>query len=192
MDAVVFFVIAITISSTMFYYARGEAGSATSARPEGQSDPDAVLRVFLHASVGEETVLELNGDTHISASSEICECLRIELDALVLGADQCAFAPLNERLLTILEATCSVVLVPYLTASWFLDDDQKEILAIPDEPPDTRTRYASSMGFPGAGGSAFLLTLVLVPASFLEILDVSAGDLDLGPGVGQSPADLQP
>lgn len=187
-----FFVIAMAISSIMFYYARDDSNSVPSTGPKGQSDPDAVLRVFLHASLGEETLLELNGGTHISARSEVSECLQIELNALVLGVDQGDFGQMNGILLAILEATCSVVLDPYLTAVWFPDSSHKVVLAIPDEAPDSRTRYASSTELPGVEGSAFLLTLVLVPASFSEILDVCAGDLDLGPGIGQSPAYFEP
>ena len=184
LDAVVFFVIAIAVSSMMFYYANGEAVSRAPAAPEGQFDPDAVFRVFLHASLGEEIILELDGGTRISASSEIAECIQIELGALVLGADVGHFEALNERLLMILKATCSTLLTPYLLVTWFHEEGNEILLVLPGAPPHSHTRYASSVELPGMNGSAFLLTLILVPASFSEVLDIGAGNLDLGSGVG--------
>ena len=105
MDAVVFFVIATAVSSMMFYYASEEVVRAPSMRHGGQEDPEAVLQVFLHASLGEEIVLEIDREAHVPANSEIAECLRIELDALVLRANISDFALMNERLFRILETT---------------------------------------------------------------------------------------
>lgn len=192
MDAVVFFVIAIAISSMMFYYAREEAIHAPSMRPEGQSDPEAVLRVFLRASLGEEIVLDLDREIHVSANSEIAECLQIELDALTLGAAVSDFAPMNERLSEILEATCSAVMDPYLVSLQLLSEGDKWMFSLPCEPPDSSTRYASSTELAGADGSTYLLMLVLVPASLPKILHVGAGDFDLGPRVCRTPAHFDP
>ena len=192
MDAVVFFVIAIAISSMMFYYVREEAVHAPSMRPEGQSDPEAVLRVFLRASLGEEIVLEMGREIHVSAYTDIAECLQIELDALALGAAVGDFAPINERLCEILNETCSAVLDPYLVSVQLLGEGNKRMFSLPSEPPDSGTRYASSVKLAGADGSTFLLTLVLVPASLPKLLHVSTGDLDLGPRIGQTSAHLDP
>jgi len=193
MDAVVFFVIAMAISGMMFYYARGEVVQSPSMRLDGQADPEAVLRVFLHASVGEEMVLEIDGEIHVPAYSEISECLRIELDALALGGNLTDFASMNERLFGILESICSAALDPYLTAVRLLDEGNQRILSLPSGPPDSDTLYASSAELPSVdAGSAYLLTLVLAPSSLPKTLDVGACDLDLGFCVGQASAQLQP
>jgi hypothetical protein len=174
MDAVVFFVIAMAISSMLFYYAKAEAVQTPSGMCDGQSDPEAILRVFLRASLGEEAVLDLGREIHVSGNSEIAECLKIEFDALVLGADPGEFNPLNDRLVQILEAICNPVLEPHLVAIHLFDRGSEKILSIPSEPPD-------STELPGYEGSSYLLMLILVPASLPEILPVGTGYLDLGP-----------
>jgi len=181
MDAVVFFVIAMAISSMLFYYAKAEAAQTPSGMRDGQSNPEAILRVFLCASLGEEVVLDLGREIHVSGNSEIAECLKIEFDALVLGADPGDFDPLNDRLVQILEATCNPVLEPHLVAIHLLDEGSERIFSLPSEPPDSGTRYASFTELPGFEGSSYLLMLILVPASLPEILPVGAGYLDLGP-----------
>lgn len=181
MDAVVFFVIAMAISSMLFYYAGAEAVQTPSRMRDGQSDPGAILRVFLRASLGEEVVLDLGREIHVSADSEIAECLKTEFDALVAGTDLGSFNPLHDRLVQILEAICNPVLEPYLVAIRLLDKGSQRIFTLPSELPDSDTRYASSTELPGYEASSYLLTLILVPASLPEILPVGAGYLDLGP-----------
>jgi len=181
MDAVVFFVIAMAISSMLFYYAKVEAVQTPAGMSDGQSDPEAILRVFLCASLGEEVMLDLGREIHVSGDSEIAECLKTEFDALILGADPGDFRPLNDRFVQILEAICNPVLEPYLVAIYLPDRGSETILSLPSEPPDSGTRYASSTELPGYEGSSYLLMLILVPASLPEILPVGAGYLDLGP-----------
>lgn len=192
MDAIVFFVVAITISSILLYYARPGTNDTTSTNPDGQTDPESVLRVFLQASLGEEMVLSLDREIHISPSTEIAECLLIELEALALGCDIDCFAPMNEKLCSILETICSPVMQPYLLSMELLDEENLQMFSLPCDPPQSGTRYASSVELPGPDGSLFLLTLVLVPASLSEIRDVGACDLDLRLGIDQPSADLQP
>ena len=191
-DAVIFFVISTAVSSLMLYYADAEAVDQAPAMPEGQFDPNAVLRVFLHASLGADVTLGLDGGTHILASSDVAECIHIELEALALGADAGQFELLNQRLLLMLRGTCSVLLTPYLIATWLSEDCHKTLLAIPIEPPQSRTRYAGSVEMSGLDESSFLLTLILVPASLSEVVHIGASDLDFGSGVGQAPANFQP
>lgn len=165
MDAVVFFVIAMTISCILVYYARAELARPGARPSDDQSDPEAVLQVFLRASLGEDVVLDLNGGARVSAGSEIAECITVEVDALVLGANLSDFRPLNERYVATLEAICSPVMEPYLVATHLSEEGERLMFSIPGDLPSSGTRYASSAELPCKDGSLFLLTLVLVPST---------------------------
>lgn len=170
MDAIVFFVIAMTISCVLFYYADLENSVPRCPSPGGQADPSEILPVFLHSSIGREIVLELDRTVHVSRESEVSICLELELDAISDGEDEDAFGPLNDQFVSILEAVCNPVYQPYLVCLQMTTGSPETILSLPGQVPQAATTYAASVEFPGSDGRQFLVILVLVPASLLEVL----------------------
>lgn len=192
MDAVVFFVIATTISSILVCCARSETSESPQGIRDSQMDPGAILQVFLHASIGREIVLEIDGEVHVSGTSEVGECINLELEALAEGVSIDDFSPLNEELIRVLDRMCSPCAQPFLVAMQLTDDTVNQIFSLPCNLADHPVSYASSAQLPGIDGSTFVLILVLVPAPFSEVVDIGCGQLDLGSGVPQPSANLQP
>ena len=164
MDAVVFFVIAITISSILFFYVDDEVLRSAEQSDDDQSNPGAILKVFLHSSLGADIVLQLNGEVRIPGSSEIVECISTELEALALGQNLTDFSPLNDRLIIVLRSICSPVMEPFLMAINARGQKSDEMFSIPRAITESGTQLASSTRLPSSH-SSYLLILVLVPSS---------------------------
>jgi len=165
MDAMVFFAIAITISGILSYNATTEASQHPICSSDGQSDPETVLRVFLDSSIGQEVEMGLNGGVSVSSNSQIGECLKVEIDAIVQGTNVSVFGPLNTMYVLTLESICSPVVEPYLVALQLDEGRTRLLFSLPGEVPESATQYASSSDLPGSEDDRYLILLVLVPVS---------------------------
>jgi len=168
MDAILFFLTAIAISTLILQSTGLEIASRPTAKDNDRLDARAILHVFLHASLGREITLHVDDEIHVQRDSEIAECLSIELVALESGRNVLDFEPLNLALLEVLGVVCNPIYEPYLVGLAIGDGPSKKILMLPSEPPESHSRYAASAELPSLYGGRFLVELVLVPAFLSE------------------------
>jgi len=170
LDAMVFFALAMLISSSTFAYVEGVSSEhGTEAALSGECDPGQVLLVFMRASVGVEVTLDLGGEVPISSREEVATCLSAELDALAGGCGVDRFDPLNDALLTMLGKLVGIGYSAHLSAYRTTDDGAEPILVLEEAGCVSENRYSGSCEVPGAGGSAYVVVLVLGPALLPEL-----------------------
>jgi hypothetical protein len=165
----VFFALAILISSTTYAYVERSTGCGTDPVPSGDCDPGQVLSVFLRTSLGSEVHLGIDGGLTISSKEEIATSLRSELDALECGWDRQAFGPLNEAMLAVLADLVGICNSAHLSAYCTSDTSTAPVLVLERAPCVSENRASASCVVPGAGERSYLVVLVLAPALLPEL-----------------------
>ncbi len=168
MDALVFFVGAILISS-MLLSLPGKA--STSTRTSDSSIETArLLDSVLSASIGANLTLELDRPVHISRQSLVRDCLAFEADFLVRGEDPDRFSQLNSIVVDMLRECAPSSMEPHLL--FVYRSYSEPLLALPHLPGEECTRIASSVGLALEGGFEILVVLVLCPSAPSELIHV--------------------
>jgi hypothetical protein len=192
MDALVFFLVAVTISSVILYYsAPGESHDAPD-HGQGQGDPHEVLETILHSSIGSEIVVLTDVPRHISSDTDVSQCLLLEAEAVLDGMSIDAFGPLNDAVKAILESVCSPMYESMLRVYSSSDAGLSPIVSIPDVGLDSSQQYGASMELTHDEEKDLHVQLILSPAAFSEVVDVMVSELHLSSSVLSSPPELQP
>lgn len=169
MDALVFFLVATVISSVVLFYSGPANEPPIAEHGQGRSDPDEVLKTVLHASIGDEIVVAVESQRHISKSTEIGQCLLIESGMLIEGAPVSAFGSLNAAVQSILEEVCSPFYEPRMTISELSDAGASQLISIPSETITCENQFGSSVELSLSDGTILLIQLVLAPAALAEV-----------------------
>ncbi len=167
MDAMVFFAVALVISSVFVANIDRTADS-------GASDVEAyvasLLQSFVGASLCDSVALEVPAAISIGPGENVGDCLAAELHSLREGTDPEAFEPLNLVLARILDET---VAKPYwyTLSAYDQGDEMHKLLQIARTGEPSDEAYASSFAITDEDGSQLLIVLQLrLPAPALEIL----------------------
>ena len=171
MDAIVFFVAAMTVSSVLLSYAR-PPGDRSLEDFDGDADPAEVLGVFLEASIGERLTLQFEEHVTVDASEDVAHCLAVEVAALRSGVARAAFADLNSVLERMLRSICNPSFEPCLMIVELGNGAGNVVLALLDPPGAAENVYASSAELRVDDGDPCLVELVLGPATPPELVDV--------------------
>lgn len=171
LDAVIFFVAAMTISTVLMSYVRTGAESSLDDTG-GYSDPADVLEVFMRASIGERLTLLLDTQVCIEPSEEVASCLAAEVAALRQGVAPEAFADLDSLMERILRSISSPALEPHLLVLEPGDPSPKTLMTLGGAPDRGECSYASSCTLGMQGGAECLVELVLCPPAPPELVDV--------------------
>lgn len=180
MDAVVFFAVAMVISSLFLYYANLGEEIKAPEHGSGSADPDAVLGAVLHASVGSNIFVPMDAPRHIPADTEVCRCLLLESEQIIGGTPVEAFGELNCAVSWILDRTCNPVFSSCLSVFLLGGSVPEMLFSIGSGGGPSSQRFNSCAEFSLAGGEEVLVQLCLAPALLAEIRNVSNGQLDLG------------
>lgn len=168
LDAMVFFAIALLVSSMLAGMAR-DAPVAKSDRGE-EAYAESALRAFLEASLGRTVLLELDGPVEIKPWEKVGDCLMAELHAIRDGRSPSDFEPLNAVLMDMLG---SIVARPYrFTLSVFgpLAEGSEPLLALSNlnHTSSGDWVYASSASLGDQDGALLTIVLQLVHPRFLK------------------------
>lgn len=191
LDAVVFFVIATTISAFSWCQTdlRGEL-SVNMTRTQAPRITE-MLSAFLKASISTPVVLELPERVVVRADVSISECVAFEASRTLDGCPEVVFAPLNRMLESVLCALSGTPWDHYLEV-WHVSDRAASIVfALPCVHPSVATSYSASSLLP-LDRTDLLIVLVLAPAASPGFGDIASGHLDLRPGIRQTSSDFNP
>jgi len=192
MDAMVFFLVAVMVSTVLLHYSALGQESKVADHGQGNADPSAVLEALIHSSIGLDLTVYVDTPRHISPYVEVGQCLLLEAEGLLDGASADSFDPVNDAVRGILEGICSPVLEPYLSV-WSITDSVPEVLVlIPEGESVSEQKYGASVELRNTGERMLLVQLLLCPSTLPELVDVLGGDFDLRSGVGTSPPELDP
>jgi len=166
MDALVFFAVAMLISSILM--SRAYAGSMDAVGhldPLGVDDATEVLPVLLRASLGEDVVIDTSDLVIIRRTATIGECLSAEVAALRSGESLAAFEVLNAVVLSAAERLVSPLVLPHIWLMYGTDGSLVCLAAIERQQPSAENREAASFDLPAEYGSRCAVTLVLEPSA---------------------------
>jgi hypothetical protein len=128
-----------------------------------------MLRVFLDASVGRQTVVLADGcEIVVPAASRISVCIAVELAALDEGTDPFAFRDLNDALCDALDSIAGPSVSAYLCVYDMTSILSVPVLALPRAPPDSPNLHASSCVLDDEAEEAYLAVLLLDPSVLVE------------------------
>jgi len=152
----VFFTAAILVSSILLSYG---IDATQSAESRSSRDPANMLEVFLMASIGVDTTIDLGEGIVIGGNEQVGECLNIELHGLSEGLPVSVFMPLNQQLSDVLQRLCGPSYLYRLVA---LDQASTEVMAIgADIGRDSENAFASSVDMRDVDGMDYLVMLVI-------------------------------
>jgi hypothetical protein len=192
MDALVFFMVAVTISSVLLFYFSGNRGMSVPDHGPGSADPNEVLESLLHSSIGIDETVNLGVERHLSSRTSVDQCLLIEAEAILDGQPRSAFRSIEEAIWSILERLCTPVFAPYLSVWWMGEDFSEAVIRIPSNPPASDQAFGACVELVNSGVEILLAQLLLCPSALPEVIDVLSGHLDLCAGICTSPAELVP
>lgn len=169
MDAIVFFSVAILISSIILSQTYQEYRAEVEAQEfDAAYDVSSFLEVLLRGSIGEGLSLNVTGHMAISSATTIIECLAMEASALFLGESLDAFQAMNGLILIIAERMAGQQVVPHVWVLRSLNDSWVPIVEIEESPPLSENRRAAFFDLPADGVERCRITLVLEPALLSE------------------------
>jgi len=172
LDAMVFFLVATTMSAALWCHAdlRRAGGDAARAGPTPATGD--ILSSFLRASICRGLVVRCPEELAIRPDTPISACIMYEAEGLLRGADPSCFAELNQVLDDVLVAVAGTLWHPCLSV--YLMDEQApaELLTFPPATPEGPTAYSASAAIPCSSG-VLLVTLVLTPSSLPELAEVT-------------------
>jgi len=172
LDAMVFFAIAMLLSSALISQAERLSENGQAIRTGCPDDASNVLEVVMAASIGETFLIDLGTEIRIARDEPVSECLRAELYALASGMDIGAFDGLNEAVARVLDAVSGWGSRAHLVAFPAEGTLEEPILTIPGERISSADAYASSTDLQCPRGVAFKVLLVLEPAPPSELVQV--------------------
>lgn len=171
LDAVVFFIAAMAISTVLMSYVRTGVDQSLDDKG-GRSDPAEVLQAFMRASIGERVTLQIDTQVCIEPSEDVASCLAAEIAALRQGVAPEVFANLDSLMERILRSVSSPALEPHLLVLEPGDPSPKTLLTLGGVPGRGECSYASSCTLGMQGGAECLVELVLCPPAPPELVDV--------------------
>jgi hypothetical protein len=169
MDALVFFMVAMAISSILLYYSSSGITGTQDDHGQGMSDPHEILGVLLRSSIGREITVSQDVPRHISWDNEVSVCLLLEAEAIVDGMPPEAFDELNDAVLDLLRSLCNPVYEPFLSVMAVEDSGTARIVSIPGVPVQSNQMYAATMDLVQDEEKSLLAQLVLRPAALPEV-----------------------
>lgn len=169
MDALVFFMVAMAISSVLLYYSGLGTTWTEDDLGQGMSDPHEILGVLLRSSIGREITVSLEVPRYISWDTEVGVCMLLEAEAIVDGMAPEAFEELNKTVLDILRSLCNPVYEPFFSVMAVDDLGTARIVSIPGVPITSDRMYAATMDLVQDEEKALLAQLVLCPAASPEV-----------------------
>lgn len=168
LDAMVFFAIALLVSSMLLSQARQDSGPSSTRGEEAYAD--SALQAFLGASIGASVSIELEEPVEIGPWEKVSDCLLAELHSLLDGHPIKDFDPLNTALTDILE---SVVHRPFhfsLSACEVSESHATELLELSNVIDNAgEFAYASSTIFAEEDGALLMIVLQLRPPALPEV-----------------------
>lgn len=167
MDALVFFAVALLISSIVVSQAHLEGQNRGSPLDAGPGfDAASVLGVLMRTSIGESIWLNTSKPTLVHFTTAVGECLAVEAAALLSGATVVAFDEMNDAILRIAVGLVSPFVVPHVWLMRDLAGSWTRLAAIEEAAPSAGDRYAASFDLPAVGDIGCAVALVLEPAPF--------------------------
>lgn len=164
MDALVFFAIAMLLSSALLVQVRSVVDRDAVIGGETDVDAGNMLEVLMAASIGRSLSIPLEKEIVIARDEPVSECVRAELYALISGTDLEAFDGLNEAVADILDVLSGPSMRACLVASLLDGPSNEPLLVIPGPYRPTGLAYASSMDLPCADSVLCRVLLLLEPA----------------------------
>lgn len=166
LDAMVFFAIALVISSSLLGLSRDRSGESDDRWQ--MPFVESALKAFLGASLGERVILALDGGVVLEPWERVGGCLMAELHSIRDGLPESEFGPLNAVLLSTLDG-----IVPgpftYSLLAYEPSSSPEPLLCLSKEGcTATGDRYASSVPMSDQDGAELLLVLELGPAALPE------------------------
>jgi hypothetical protein len=192
MDALVFFLVAVTVSSVLLYYSGKGPGAEIANHGQGSADPGEVLESLLHSSIGCDTMVNVDIPRHVSSRTGVDQCLLLEAQSILDGWPAHAFDPVNKAIWSILKNISAPVLEPSLSVWWLMDDRSELLIVIPESEPSSDQRFGASVELANTGEETQVVQLLLCPPAPSEIIDVLSCDPHLRAGVCASSAELYP
>lgn len=173
MDAVVFFSVAVLISSILLSRTLHEyRDEITAPEFEAAYDASSFLEVLLRGSIGESMGLDTTALITIRPTTTVGECLAMEAAALLDGELPDAFQEMNDMILDIAARIAGQLVVPHLWIMQSLNGSWVSVAGIEDRPPVSQNRHAASFDLPADGADRCRVTLVLEPALLPELLGI--------------------
>lgn len=170
MDAIVFFIAAMAISTVVLSYSVPSSGQVDSL--DGDLNAGEILDVFLRASVCERLTLQVGRPILVDGHEDVAACLALEISALDAGIAESAFAGLNSILERTLISVCSQAFDPHLVVLVLTDSGWTTLLVLHGMPDPTHEASASSAELTTDDETPCLVELVLCPAAPPEDVDV--------------------
>jgi hypothetical protein len=192
MDAMVFFLVAVTVSTVLLYLSAPRPETLVEDHGQGGADPSEVLETLIHSSIGCDLTVLLDVPRHVSSHTEIGQCLLLEAEGLLAGESASSFDPVNNAVWTILEGICSPVLDPFLSVWSITDSAPEALIMIPGSEPASDQKFGATVELRNTGERTLTIQLLLCPPSLPELVDVLVGDLDLRTGECAPPPELDP
>lgn len=173
MDAIVFFSVAVLISSIMLSRTYQEyRDEVKGPELDAAYDVSSFLEVLLRGSIGEAMSLNITGNMTIRPTTTVGECLAMEASALLDGESADAFRGMNDLILVIAGRIAGQLVVPHVWILHSLNDSWIPVVEIENHPPMSENRRAAWFDLPADGADRCRVTLVLEPALLPEFRDI--------------------
>lgn len=192
MDAVVFFLVATTISGVVLYYSSLDTPSTPQDHGQGQADPHEILETLLRSFIGTDIIVHLDIPRHISWDTDIGQCLLLEAEAILDGMMVEPFRSLNEAIRDAIYSICSPMYTPFLAVLSSEDAGSEPLISIPGPAEESSQRFASVMQLSHDEEKNLLVQLLLCPSALAEVVRTVMSDLHLCASVLAPPAEFQP
>ncbi|MBN1677958.1 MAG: hypothetical protein JW880_05405 [Candidatus Thermoplasmatota archaeon] len=170
MDAMVFFSIAMLVSSILMAQSESVSTSTHSELDWPGVEVSDMLEVMMGASIGTEMTICLDREWEICGSESVAECLCAELCAVSKGFEMSAFDPVNEAIAGILEVLSGPLFRAHVLAVHPQGSSAEPVLAVPGPCRAGDSVHSSSMELPCGHGLTFTIILALEPAALPELM----------------------
>ncbi|MDH3364790.1 MAG: hypothetical protein OEM29_02125 [Thermoplasmata archaeon] len=169
MDAMVFFAVAILISSLQLCMYRVEAvPDDVNANPASRCNPESILPVFLKASLGARCVVQLDRPLDVPAHTTVSECLAAEATAVLRGEPVDSFDSLNSMILGIATNISHPLMTPHVILHLHTIVGDAVILRIERSPPGSGDILSACCDLPEDGIQRVTISFQLEPAFLPE------------------------
>jgi len=169
MDAIVFFSVAVLISSIMLSRTYQEYTDEVEVQEfDAAYDVSSFLEVLLRGSIGEGMILNVSGLITIRPTTTVSECLAMEASALLNGKSLETFQGMNDLILIIAGRMAGQQVVPHVWILHSLNDSWIPVVEIENRSPMSENRHAASFDLPADGADRCRVTVVLEPALLPE------------------------
>lgn len=170
LDAMVFFSIAMLVSSILVLQTEACSDAAVGISDGSPTSVGGMLAALMTASIGQPVKIDLGPGLTVLGQESVAECLSAELYALGSGSGPALFAELNEAVLGLLDSLTLAAFRGWLVAVHPEGSWEAPTLAIPGLPLASSLSYAASCQLPCEDGALYTVTLVLQPAASSELV----------------------